>query len=223
MSLNSLYSIFAYTSLFSYLISITIGLRMYNVLTGYQKKLLIACVASFFFFGLSVVLYFYRIYNINLTYLSTFVGIIIKLLFFRDILQNEKIKKTSTILAISVLVVDIGEAIYRNFSEMNNITALFEYFWIISVSFYAMRNLFKLNARNSIRNQNLFWIILGFLNYAVFSLFFDTFSNQLLKYSNQLFTILSLFIYISVIISNILYAIGFQKAKRFYAEQIHKV
>jgi hypothetical protein len=224
MNLSNLYMILAYVALCSYLLPISIGIKHFQKISTYSKTFWIGSIFSFFFFGLSFLLYFFKIYNtLYLTYLSTAVGVIVKLLFFRQITKNRIPKLVITYLALLVLFVDVTEAFYRKFSEMNNITAFFEYGWLIISTTYCLRNLLNINVKSSIRSQSLFWIFIGLLIYVFFSLIFDTFSNKLLKYSNQLFTIFALLIYISVVISNIFYAIALQKAKIFQAEQVSSI
>ncbi len=117
-----------------------------------------------------------------------------------------------TLLGLVVVLIDLYEGFFvTNFKESNNITAIFEYVWVIIVCTYCFRNLTN-SKLSSLKNHPQFWYIFGMLVYAIMSFAFDTTSNQMMKYSYNLFAAFAFLVYISVIIMNILYAIGFKKS-----------
>lgn len=213
MSLEDSYFLCFYLQLLSYAFPIWVGIRHFryfdNRLKLFFLGILIACCIDV----TSWVLYKLHIQNHYLDYFFSFNGFIVKLLIYRIFIKNQRHRKIIVwigILLIPFFLVDI--LWISGIKHHNAFSGGIAQLWVFIATFYCLRQLIQEHVVG-IRKQPFFWIFLGIL-IKVGLTYFDTVAyNFILNSSVTLTYLLSDFTYLTSVIENILYAIGFKHAK----------
>lgn len=213
MSLEDSYFLCFYLQLLSYAHPNREGIRQYSHFDNRLKLFFLGILIACFIDVSSWVMYKLHIQNHYLDYFFSFNGFIVKLLIYRLFIKDAAHKKI--IIGIGLLIIPffLVDVIWvSGVKHHNAFSGGVAQLWVFIATFYCLRQLIQEHVVG-IRKQPFFWIFLGIL-IKVGLTYFDTVAyNFILNSSVTLTYLLSDFTYLTSVIENILYAIGFKHAK----------
>ena len=212
MTLEDSYFLSFYLQLLSYALPIWAGIKYFGYFDRSLKLFFLSVIIAFVIDVISWVLYKLGIQNHYLDYFFSFNSFFTKIIIYHLIIKNPKHRKL--IIGIGVLIIPlfVFDVIWIAGTKHHNaFSGGVSQIWIFGATIYCLRQLINDTPVN-IRLEAFFWIYIGILFKKGLTFFDMLFYDNVLNSSVTLTYILSDFTYLTSVVENILYTIGFRRA-----------